>query len=301
MHQDRVQRVLHLVRHAARDAADGREPVGHLQLTAHLAGGFGIPQPHQQAGAPARIATLAGRLQNIHRKQGHECARAIPAGDGHPPIANGPGGLRRLCQHQPQRGVGRENLWQGAAHQVGAHFAQKLLDRAGSHYQAPIASEHQHRVFQLIEQPFEVAAQIGKIELRAAKLLTQQVHLGGHDAEFILAGAGDRLQGVRVVFARGHQVEHVAQPAQRTKGNDRKQQRDAKRTGHRRQRHAGTLLQGGYNIQRLNEWRIDDHAHIQHVRLARRSQRLLELVGGLLIQYPILCSQLASTIGRKSA
>ena len=222
-----------------------------LQLAAHLAGCLRIAQAHQQAGAAARIVPRADRLQDIHREQSHECARPSQRVMGTRRLRMGRPVWAACASISPSVVLGGKTSGKSQAHQVSAHSAQEFLHRAGGHHQPAVTSKHQHRVFQLIEKPLEIAAQIGEIVLRAAELLAEQVHLGGHDSEFIGPGAGDRHQGVRIIFALGHQVEHVSQAAQRPEGDDRKQQRDAERPGHRRQGHAGALLQRGYDINAL--------------------------------------------------
>ena len=233
VHQDRVQRILHLVRHPAGDLADGGEPIRRLQLPPHLPRRLRIAQPHQQPRPASRIVPRVERLQNIHREQCHECARSVPPRNRHAPVADRPAGLRRLRQHQPQRGVGRKDFRQRQPHQIGAHLAQEFLHRSRRYHQPAVAPEHQHRVFQLIQQPLEVPAQIGKIELRPAQLLPQQADFASHHAELVRARARHRGDRGRIVFPRRHQVEQVPQPSQRPERDDRKQQRDTERARHR--------------------------------------------------------------------
>jgi hypothetical protein len=171
--------------------------------------------------------------------------------------------LRGLGQHQPQRGVGRENLRQREPDQVGAHLAQEFLDRAGGHHQAAVAPEHQHGVLQLIEKPLEVAAQIGEIELRAAELLAQQIDLGGHDSELIGAGAGD---GARAFGSYSPVATRSSMCPRRPSGrkamieNSSVMQRapatDARAT-------LALFFSVGMISQRFDQRRVDDHPHIK--------------------------------------
>ena len=64
----------------------------------------------------------------------------------------------------------------------GPLVAQKFFHRAGSHHQPPVAAEHQNGVLQIVQQPLEIAAEIGKVVLRAAQLLAEQIHLRRHHA-----------------------------------------------------------------------------------------------------------------------
>ena len=114
---------------------------------------------------------------------------------------------------------------------------------------AVLAVEDEDRVFQVLQQPVDVAAQIGNFVLRAAQPLAQQADLGGMTESSSVAGfAPAAWRGF--VFAAGHQVQLPAQAAQRAESR-------TSRTGtsgnaapdHREQRDVGALLQGRLDVE----------------------------------------------------
>ena len=112
------------------------------------------------------------------------------------------------------------------ARQLRALRAQEFFHRARSEHQPPLAVENEHRVLQVLQQPVDIAAQVGDFVLRAAQPLAQQAHLGGHHARARRV-AGFAAGGlVRLVFAAGHQIELVPQDAQRPERERRKQKGD---------------------------------------------------------------------------
>ena len=68
--QDRVQRILHLVRDTSRDTADGGESVGGLQFAVQFALSFRIAQPNEESGAGVcawqRFQRIDGQQHDRH-------------------------------------------------------------------------------------------------------------------------------------------------------------------------------------------------------------------------------------------
>ena len=54
-------------------------------------------------------------------------------------------------------------------------MSQKLLHRAGGEYQTELAIENEDRIFQVLQQVVDVAAQIRNFELGAAQALPQKI------------------------------------------------------------------------------------------------------------------------------
>ncbi len=108
-------------------------------------------------------------FQHIHRKQHHRAGGRLPGGDGRAAIADGTAGLRRLRNQQPQGGVRRENIGERFACKPGAIRTEKLLHRTRGENQPQFAVEDENRVFQILQQPVDIAAQIRDFKLRAAQ------------------------------------------------------------------------------------------------------------------------------------
>ena len=207
--EDGVERVLHLVRHAARNAARWR-PCGRPSAVR----GRSCAAPPDRAGAPAGPSPSARR-----RERSPACPPKAEPRPRRPPSPVEASGTRRLRTGRPVCAAcatsspsvvpGGKDFGDGLARQIGAPLAQELLHRAGGEHQPLLAVEDEDGVLQVLQQAVDIAAQVRNLVLRPAQSLAQQADLGGHHRKLVgrLAWLGSRL--LRLVFALGHQVQHA--------------------------------------------------------------------------------------------
>ncbi len=156
-----------------------------------------------------------------------------------------------LLQKKSNRSVGRKDFRHAEAHQLHAALAQKFFQGAGGDNQIAVAAEHQHRLFELIEQALEIT-----------QLLAQQVHLGNHHAELVRLRLRTRSLRRRFILAARQGVQHPGHIAQRLEsevGEDQRNQNgcdDRERGNHRR------LLQLRQDVA-ADQRRKDHHADEQ--------------------------------------
>src|ERR1039458_5544398 len=192
----------------------------------------GVAQADQDS-APGAVP--AGKaFEYIHRKQQHSGAVERLAGraEGNAAVAHRAAGLRALRHQQAKRGRGREDAGHQLPQETGAVAPEEFFHRAGGEDEAELAIEDEDRVFQLLQQVVDVAAQVGEFGLRPAQALAEQIDLGGHHRElvgrFLFGG-----QNFGHILAAGGLIQHLSDVAKRAENGHGEKKRQQDGSGHR--------------------------------------------------------------------
>ena len=107
----------------------------------------------------------------------------------------------------------------------------------------------------------DIAAQVGDFELGPPQSLAEETDFGRHHREFVGGGFAPG-QNLRLVFAAGHPIEHVADVAKRAKNRHGKQERQQDGAGHGQYRYFHLFIQR-VPERRADQGGVDDHAHVE--------------------------------------
>src|SRR6266576_1326408 len=130
MKHDSVDRVLHFMGHATRDAAAGREAPRHFDFVADPPHRFGVA--HDDQSADLRILLL-------HEIQRH--LYALSAGYLEFTLRHGPAALKRVKQGRTEQRISGEYLLHATSQQFSARAAKEGFDGSADQDNSRIARE----------------------------------------------------------------------------------------------------------------------------------------------------------------